>query len=273
MTQKLGNGFESIKKACFVCGSFNHLIKDCDFHDKKMVEKPVLNNKGRVTGQREIRPVWNNAQRVNHQNKFTHPHPKRNFVPTAVVTKSGQVPVNTAKQSSPRAAPKVNDTLHITYSYFKAHSPVRRAFNQKSAAKTNNFNEKVNTARVNNVTTAGPKAVVSAAKGNGENVIKSSACWIWRPTGSVINYTSKDSGSYMLKRFDYVDLQGRLKSVRQTQVVMAWVPQEKLHSSYRVKQGIPQITLQDQEIFEVVALGIRLDTSTFLIDYQRLMVV
>ncbi|GJX10483.1 hypothetical protein Tco_0200342, partial [Tanacetum coccineum] len=39
MTQKLGNGFESIKKACFVCGSFNHLIKDCDFHDKKMIEK------------------------------------------------------------------------------------------------------------------------------------------------------------------------------------------------------------------------------------------
>ncbi|GJR99438.1 hypothetical protein Tco_0315947 [Tanacetum coccineum] len=104
MTQKLGNGFESIKKACFVCGSFNHLIKDCDFHDNKMVEKPVLNNKGRVTGQREIRPVWNNAQRVNHQNKLTHPHPKRNFVPTAVATKSGQVPVNAAKQSSPRAA-------------------------------------------------------------------------------------------------------------------------------------------------------------------------
>ncbi|GKF82631.1 hypothetical protein Tco_0244287, partial [Tanacetum coccineum] len=37
MTQKLGNGFEFIKKAYFVCGSFNHLIKDYDFHDKKMV--------------------------------------------------------------------------------------------------------------------------------------------------------------------------------------------------------------------------------------------
>ncbi|GJZ08562.1 putative ribonuclease H-like domain-containing protein [Tanacetum coccineum] len=108
MTQKLGNGFESIKKACFVCGSLNHLIKDCDFHENKMVEKPVLNNKGRVTGQREIRPVWNNAQRVNHQNKLTHPHPKRNFVPTAVATKSGQVPVNAAKQSSPRAAASIN---------------------------------------------------------------------------------------------------------------------------------------------------------------------
>ncbi|GJV56793.1 putative ribonuclease H-like domain-containing protein [Tanacetum coccineum] len=115
---------------------------------------------------------------------MTHPHPKRNFVPTAVATKSGQVLVNAAKQSSPRAAtsistarpvntaapkPKVKNALLITYSYFKAHSPVRRDFNQKSTAKTNNFNEKVNTARVNNVTTAGPKAVVSAAKGNGEN--------------------------------------------------------------------------------------------------------
>ncbi|GJT69014.1 hypothetical protein Tco_1028300 [Tanacetum coccineum] len=127
-----------------------------------MVEKPVLNNKGRVTGQRAMRPVWNNAQRVNHQNKLTHPHPKRNFVPTSVATKSGQVPVNAAKQSSPKAAasistarpvntappkPKVKDVLPTTYSYFKAHSPVRRDFNQKSAAKTNNFSEKVNTAK------------------------------------------------------------------------------------------------------------------------------
>ncbi|GJW99606.1 ribonuclease H-like domain-containing protein [Tanacetum coccineum] len=91
----------------------------------------------------------------------------------AVVTKSGQVPVNTAKQSSPRAAASIS------------------------------------TARVNNVTTAGPKAVVGDAKGNGGNVVKSSACWIWRPTGNVIDHTSKDSGSYMRKRFDYVDLQGK----------------------------------------------------------------
>ncbi|GKA27549.1 hypothetical protein Tco_0713717, partial [Tanacetum coccineum] len=136
-------------------------------------------------------------------------------------SESGQVPVNAAKQSSRRAAtsistarpvntvapkPKMNDALPTTYSYFKAHSPVRRAFNLKSAAKTNNFNEKVNTARVNNVTTLGPKAVVSAAEGNRENDVKSSACWIWRPTGNVIDYTSNDSGSYMLKGFDYVDL-------------------------------------------------------------------
>ncbi|GJR54188.1 ribonuclease H-like domain-containing protein [Tanacetum coccineum] len=189
---------------------------------KDIVEKPKT-----IRPSAPIIEEWDQIS-VNHQNKLTHPHPKRNFVPAAVATKLRQVPVNAAKQSSPRAAtsisttrpintaapkPKVNDALPITYSYFQAHSPVRRAFNQKSAAKTNNFNKKVNTARVNNVTTARPKAVVSAAEGNKDNAVKSSACWIWRPTGNVIDHTSKDSGSYMLKRFDYVDLQGRLKSV------------------------------------------------------------
>ncbi|GJR36279.1 hypothetical protein Tco_1211963, partial [Tanacetum coccineum] len=209
MTRKLGNGFEFIKKACFVCGSFNHLIKDCDFHDNKMVEKLVLNNEGRVTVQRENRPVWNNTQRVNHQNKLTHLHPKRNFVLVAVLTKSGQVPVNAAKQSSHRAVvsvstgrrvntavpkPKVNDALPITYSYFKAHSHVRRPFNLKSVAKTN---KRVNTAKVNNVTTAGPKAVVSAAKRNKDNAVKFSTCWIWRPKGKGNpQYALQDQGIF-----------------------------------------------------------------------------
>ncbi|GJX50012.1 hypothetical protein Tco_0276857, partial [Tanacetum coccineum] len=71
-------------------------------------KKRVLNNKGRITGQREIRPVWNNAQRVNHQNKLTHLHPKRNFVPTAFTTKLGQVPVNAAKQNSLRAVASIS---------------------------------------------------------------------------------------------------------------------------------------------------------------------
>nr|GEX53019.1 retrovirus-related Pol polyprotein from transposon TNT 1-94 [Tanacetum cinerariifolium] len=82
--------------------SVNHLIKDYTFYDNKMVEKSVVNNKGKGSGQREVRLVWNNARMVNHQNfsKMTHPHPKRNFVPTAVATKSGQVLVNAAKQNS-----------------------------------------------------------------------------------------------------------------------------------------------------------------------------
>ncbi|GKC68755.1 hypothetical protein Tco_1101353 [Tanacetum coccineum] len=33
----------------------------------------------------------------------------------------------------------------------------------------------------------------------------------WRPTGNVIDHTSKDSGSYMFKRFDYGNLQYTLE--------------------------------------------------------------
>ncbi|GJT15827.1 hypothetical protein Tco_0874533 [Tanacetum coccineum] len=88
MTQKLGLGFGFTKKACFVCGSHNYLLKDCDIHEKRMSQKSVLNDKGKGTGHREVRPIWNNTQRINHQNKF---------VPTAVLTRSGRIPVSTAK--------------------------------------------------------------------------------------------------------------------------------------------------------------------------------
>nr|GEV36994.1 ribonuclease H-like domain-containing protein [Tanacetum cinerariifolium] len=125
-----------------------------------------------------------NARNTTVKNENKAKIPRKFSQSPRVLTKSGQVPINTAKQSSYRVAalvstarhvntatsrPHVNNALPITYSYFKAHSPVRRLFNQKSVAKTNNFNEKVNTAKVNNVTTARPKAIVSAAEGNRNN--------------------------------------------------------------------------------------------------------
>ncbi|GJQ94992.1 hypothetical protein Tco_0006131 [Tanacetum coccineum] len=109
-TQKLGVGFQVTKKACFMCGSFNHLIKDSDFHDKKMVQKPVVNNVQKGTGQREVRPVWNNSMRTNHQN-FSKT--RRNFAPTTVLTMSGIIPISAARQSSLRVAAPVNTTRPI----------------------------------------------------------------------------------------------------------------------------------------------------------------
>nr|GEU53975.1 hypothetical protein [Tanacetum cinerariifolium] len=97
----------------------------------------------KITGPKEIRPVWDNTARVNHQNKSTHLHPKRNFVPATALTKSRQVPVNADKQSSLRATtsvsaakrvntaasrPNVNNALPTTYSYFKAYSPDQGVF-------------------------------------------------------------------------------------------------------------------------------------------------
>ncbi|GJV65669.1 hypothetical protein Tco_1476497 [Tanacetum coccineum] len=84
MSKKLGVGFQFTLKACFVCGIFNHLIKDCDFHDNKMVQKPVLNNVKKGTGQREVRQVWNNAMNgLINQIYFIL---ERNCDPTAVLT-------------------------------------------------------------------------------------------------------------------------------------------------------------------------------------------
>ncbi|GJR45076.1 putative ribonuclease H-like domain-containing protein [Tanacetum coccineum] len=174
MTQKLGLGFGFTKKACFVCGSYSHLIKDCDFHEKRMAKKSVLKNMGKNTGQREIRPVWNSAQRINHQNKF---------VPSAVLTRFGRVPVSAAKQSSLRATTStstfrpVNTATHTnrvnvsklrTNAFHKSHSPIRRPFYKSTAPNTRISNEKVNTVRVNGVNTVG-QTTVSAVKGTGGN--------------------------------------------------------------------------------------------------------
>nr|GEY61385.1 hypothetical protein [Tanacetum cinerariifolium] len=68
-----------------------------------MVKKSVLpTNVGKGTGHRERRPVWNNVQRINHQNKFA---------PIAVFTRSGRIPVSAAKAkaaASTNAAKLVN---------------------------------------------------------------------------------------------------------------------------------------------------------------------
>ncbi|GJV39302.1 putative ribonuclease H-like domain-containing protein [Tanacetum coccineum] len=63
-----------------------------------------------------------------------------------------------------------------------------------------------------NVTTAGTKAVVSVVQGHKENVVKSLACWIWRPTGKIIDYISKDRLKHMTENksylTDYQDIDG-----------------------------------------------------------------
>ncbi|GJR91684.1 zinc knuckle CX2CX4HX4C containing protein [Tanacetum coccineum] len=57
-------------------------LKNCDFHEKMMAKQAELNNRmSKGSSQREIRPVWNNVQRVNHQNQF---------VPKAVLTRTGR---------------------------------------------------------------------------------------------------------------------------------------------------------------------------------------
>ncbi|GJV57321.1 hypothetical protein Tco_1458326 [Tanacetum coccineum] len=93
-----------------------------------------------------------NTQRINHQNKF---------VPTAVLTRSGRIPVSTAKQVS-----KV----------------------------------KVNTIKVNSINIVGQTAVCTV-KGNGVTAVKASTGCVWRPKKTDLNNGSKDNnGSWISKR-------------------------------------------------------------------------
>ncbi|GJZ83067.1 ribonuclease H-like domain-containing protein [Tanacetum coccineum] len=147
MSKKLGLGFGFTRKACFVCGSFGHLIRDCDFYEKRMAKQVELNKqKGKGTGQGENRPVWNNVQRLNHQNKF---------VLKVVLTKTGRFPVNAARQTlsskavATSTARKVNTARPIL----------------TTAPKANFTNHKVNT--------VGDKTV-SAIGGNRETAVKAS---------------------------------------------------------------------------------------------------
>ncbi|GKA07457.1 ribonuclease H-like domain-containing protein [Tanacetum coccineum] len=116
--------------------------------------------------------------------------------------KSGLKTLNTARQNSLKAAISVNTGKSINTAFpkptvncakpalnvfNKAHSHVTRPFNKFTINKNNNFNEKVNTVK-GNVTTVGPKAVVSDNKGNEANAVKASACWVWRPKQKVLDH-------------------------------------------------------------------------------------
>nr|GEW46630.1 hypothetical protein [Tanacetum cinerariifolium] len=137
------------KKACFVCRSLNHLIKDCDYYEKQMVPNPV----------------WNSAMRVNHQHsvRMTHPHSTRNVVPTAILTRSRLVSLNAARPV-PTVVPQstVKSPRTVKHVVNMAHSPIMRPINHRPSTKNSNFNKKFTTVKVNKVN------VVEGTKGNAE---------------------------------------------------------------------------------------------------------
>ncbi|GJU85904.1 putative ribonuclease H-like domain-containing protein [Tanacetum coccineum] len=143
--KELRYGFTT--RACFVCGSLNHLIRDCDFHEKRMAKQAELNNRlNRNSSQREIRPIWNNVQRVNNQNQF---------VPTAVLTRTGKIPVNTTR---------VSGTKRV--------STARHSFNRQAVLTSDAM-------KVNNVKPIVNRLVLLGGKR--ETAVKPSAGCNWRP--------------------------------------------------------------------------------------------
>ncbi|GKD17400.1 ribonuclease H-like domain-containing protein, partial [Tanacetum coccineum] len=157
MSQRLGSDFKMINKACYVCGSFEHLYYVCD---KKVNHK-------------------------NFSNKMTHPHPKRSFVPQAVLTRTGKINtagakintaganVNTAGASintvngpinTVASTPIVNHPRPKSNAFKRGYSQSSRPFNIYYANKNSIINTNVNTARVKN-TTVRDRAVIQVYNG------------------------------------------------------------------------------------------------------------
>ncbi|GKD80676.1 ribonuclease H-like domain-containing protein, partial [Tanacetum coccineum] len=143
--------------------SFDHVQADCNYH------------------QRERMISRNNYTRVNYNYsaKKAHPSAYKNIVPRAVLMKTGLRSLNTVRP--------INTTQPKTTIY----SARPMSCFSKSTQSTVKRPKAVNTTRPN-------LAVVNVVRGNQVNVVKASACWVWRPT-------KLNSASITLKRHNYVD--------------------------------------------------------------------
>ncbi|GJW82892.1 putative ribonuclease H-like domain-containing protein [Tanacetum coccineum] len=204
---------------------------DCNYHQKQF------------QNQRMVKLVWNNAQRVNHQNfaKKTHPCAKKNMAPRAVLMKSSLVLVNTTRQvNSAHSKTTVNAARPMSYLSKTTYSTVKRPIHKNTTFKNSNFNQRVNTVKDKNVNIVRPKAVVNAArpkvvvnavKGNNVNVVKALACWI--------------------------------------QVSDGLGPQKKLIFLSNV-QGNPQMDLQDQGVIDSGCSRHMTGNMSYLTDYEEI---
>ncbi|GJS49121.1 retrovirus-related pol polyprotein from transposon TNT 1-94 [Tanacetum coccineum] len=198
---------------------------DCDFYDQKSPEPSVKNVVN--IGKRVVKPVWDYGKRVNHQNfskNWIYPHPKRTFNPSAVLTIAGLVNTNRSNVSIARSISTVRPVSiarPLVSKIAQSNSVIRpnnlrlkivrpkasnsRSYNTQPVYRTKDLKTDVKNFGVKNMTTVGTRVVVSKSKV--ENVLKK-AKWVWRPKMNYQDHVYKYNGSYMLKKFEYVDPKG-----------------------------------------------------------------
>ncbi|GKE03039.1 hypothetical protein Tco_1391022 [Tanacetum coccineum] len=152
---------ESLLKVVENCTVFD-TPKKIEFVKPKLNEKPV---------KRTVR-VDND-----YYAKTSHPITHRTMPPRVVNIAR---PIYT---SYPK--PTVNCARQTAHFSKQAQSTVYRPFYNKTAYTNMYSNQKVNTVRPRVVNTARPYRVpLNTVRGYAANAVKSSACWIWRPTRS-----------------------------------------------------------------------------------------
>nr|GEV15352.1 retrovirus-related Pol polyprotein from transposon TNT 1-94 [Tanacetum cinerariifolium] len=122
-------------KACFVCKSVDHLIKDCDYHTKTKAQPTPRNY----------------AYRGHHKQyaPLTHSKPQKHRVPTAMLTHSKPIS-NTAVRPVCATLPNITVTRprHAHQVVTKSKSPIRRHITRNPSSRTNNSPHRVNAVRV-----------------------------------------------------------------------------------------------------------------------------
>nr|GEW10864.1 ribonuclease H-like domain-containing protein [Tanacetum cinerariifolium] len=110
------NGNRRNRKACFVDKSLTHLIKDCDYHEKKKVQTPTRSHAPRGHNKQYARMLLSN--------------PQKHVVPTTVLTQSKLVLI-TAVRLINTAVPKTSVTRprQAKTVVTKPNSPPRRHIN------------------------------------------------------------------------------------------------------------------------------------------------
>nr|GEV84297.1 hypothetical protein [Tanacetum cinerariifolium] len=153
------NGKRRNRKACFVCKSLTHLIKDCDYHEKKMAQLTARNH----------------AHMRNHKQyaPMTHQNPQKHMVPAAVLTQSKPVPITVVRPVS-TAMPKIKVTRsrHAKPIVSKSNSPTRRHINYSPSSMASNSPPRVTTIKA---------PMVNAAKGM-------QGKWEWKPKCLILDH-------------------------------------------------------------------------------------
>ncbi|GJS36552.1 reverse transcriptase domain-containing protein [Tanacetum coccineum] len=211
MERELGEGYSFTKKKCFVCGSLNHLIKDCDYYEKKMAReaevKRVVN-----TGNGVAKPVWTNANRINHANQFV-PRPvqlnagRPMFNSVRPHINTGRTNINSVRPKVNTVSPKVN-AVSPKVNTVRPRQPVSSKTSNSSSPKRPQMNQRRDFSKsyssvrrpfANSTTQMAHTNVVmgswgSAVKTSAKHPLRTRFCWVFF-------LASKDETSGILQTF------------------------------------------------------------------------
>ncbi|GJY86768.1 hypothetical protein Tco_0500794 [Tanacetum coccineum] len=182
-SNQLGCNFVFNNKACFICGSFDHIQYSCPNQQRKRI----------VSGNNY------NKKDNDYYSKTSHSSAHKHMVPRAVLMKTGLKSINTASPVNnvrsantgrpfstarsfntvrPSSTTHPKSTIHCarprTYFQNQAQSTVHRPFYKRIALTKRCFNQRLNTGR-------SFRSTVNTVRARGFNVVKPLACWVWRP--------------------------------------------------------------------------------------------